>query len=99
MFSPPPGLCQASGFVLLIRPEPTWLWARALCVLAGKGLEQEEKRLGLRLPGNLSSDSFCFLKPDLPALPPFAFSFQPRFPCVKRGSPASGLAGNWQRFP
>lgn len=38
MFSPPPGLCQASGFVLLIRPEPTWLWARALCVLAGKGL-------------------------------------------------------------
>lgn len=50
MFSPPPGLCQASGFVLLIRPEPTWLWARALCVLAGKGLGAGGEASGSEAP-------------------------------------------------
>lgn len=61
-----------SGFVFLIRPEPTWLWARALCILAGKGLGAGGEVSGSEAPrhsvfrllllpeaGSSSSASFC----------------------------------------
>lgn len=110
MFSPPPGLCQASGFVLLIRPEPTWLWARALCVLAGKGLGAGGEASGSEAPWQSvfrllllpearpsSSASFCLrFSASVSLCETWISCFWPRWPLAKIPVRLDGRRGLWE---